>query len=48
MLRKLLPLLFVFITPIYAQVGGQSVYQFLNLVQSPRQAAMGGCKSGVF
>ena len=42
MLRKLLPLLFVFITPIYAQVGGQSVYQFLNLVQSPRQAAMGG------
>ena len=42
MLRKLLPLLFVFVTPIYAQVGGQSVYQFLNLVQSPRQAALGG------
>jgi hypothetical protein len=26
----------------YAQVGGQSVYQFLNLVNSPRQAALGG------
>ena len=25
-----------------AQVGGQSVYQFLNLVPSPRQAALGG------
>lgn len=25
-----------------AQVGGQSVYQFLNLVTSPRQAALGG------
>ena len=35
-------LLFVFVSPIYAQVGGQSVYQFLNLVQSPRQAALGG------
>lgn len=26
----------------YSQVGGQSVYQFLNLVNSPRQAALGG------
>lgn len=26
----------------YAQIGGQSVYQFLNLNSSPRQAAMGG------
>lgn len=26
----------------YSQVGGQSVYQFLNLVTSPRQAALGG------
>ena len=42
MLRKLLPLFIVFVSPIYAQIGGQSVYQFLNLVQSPRQAAMGG------
>ncbi|MFN3942329.1 MAG: type IX secretion system protein PorQ [Flavobacterium sp.] len=27
---------------IYAQIGGQSVYQFLNLMSSPRQAALGG------
>jgi len=27
---------------IFAQVGGRSVYQFLNLVSSPRQAALGG------
>ncbi len=26
----------------FAQVGGKSVYQFLNLVSSPRQAALGG------
>lgn len=26
----------------YAQIGGQSVYKFLNLVNSPRQAALGG------
>ena len=26
----------------FSQVGGQSVYQFLNLMTSPRQAAMGG------
>lgn len=26
----------------FAQIGGQSAYQFLNLVTSPRQAAMGG------
>ena len=26
----------------HGQVGGQSVYQFLNLVTSPRQAALGG------
>lgn len=29
-------------TLAFAQVGGQSVYQFLNLVPSPRQAALGG------
>lgn len=29
-------------TVTYSQVGGQSVYQFLNLVTSPRQAALGG------
>lgn len=26
----------------YGQIGGKSVYQFLNLVTSPRQAALGG------
>lgn len=26
----------------YGQIGGQSVYRFLNLVSSPRQAALGG------
>ena len=30
------------ITTITAQVGGQSAYQFLGLVTSPRQAALGG------
>jgi hypothetical protein len=33
-------LLFCSIT--YGQIGGQSVYQFLNLLTSPRQAALGG------
>jgi hypothetical protein len=28
--------------PVFSQVGGRSVYQFLNLMTSPRQAAMGG------
>ena len=26
----------------YAQIGGESTYQFLNLISSPRQAALGG------
>ena len=29
-------------TPIFAQVGGEATFQFLNLVSSPRQAALGG------
>lgn len=33
---------FLLCSTIYGQVGGQSVYQFLNLVTSPRQAALGG------
>lgn len=43
MSKKLL-LAFLFLSSIvsYGQVGGQSVYQFLNLVTSPRQAALGG------
>lgn len=43
MIRKLLYLLFILLgTVTYGQVGGKSVYQFLNLVTSPRQAALGG------
>lgn len=39
--------LFIFIMILfcavsYSQIGGKSVYQFLNLVTSPRQAALGG------
>jgi len=29
-------------TSVFAQVGGRSTYQFLNLVNNPRQAALGG------
>ncbi len=28
--------------PVSAQVGGRSTFEFLNLISSPRQAAMGG------
>lgn len=42
MLRKFLPIFILLTSSSYAQIGGQSVYQFLNLTQSPRQAAMGG------
>lgn len=31
-----------FATLTFAQVGGESTYQFLNLISSPRQAALGG------
>ncbi|MBS7787079.1 type IX secretion system protein PorQ [Flavobacterium sp. CYK-55] len=40
--RLLFLALFLCGTVGYAQVGGQSVYQFLNMVTSPRQAALGG------
>ena len=30
------------LTAVVGQIGGQSVYKFLNLVTSPRQAALGG------
>jgi hypothetical protein len=41
--RKLLFCIsFLYFTISYGQVGGQSVYQFLNLMTSPRQAALGG------
>lgn len=35
-------LLFSFYTVSYGQIGGKYIYQFLNLVTSPRQAALGG------
>lgn len=43
MLRKLV-FLFTFLlsASVFSQIGGQAVYQFLNLAQSPRQAALGG------
>ncbi|MGG7035666.1 MAG: type IX secretion system protein PorQ [Flavobacterium sp.] len=34
--------LFLFSAVSFAQIGGKSVYQFLNIVSSPRQAALGG------
>lgn len=40
---KLAIVIFVLISPFaYSQVGGESTYQFLNLISSPRQAALGG------
>lgn len=43
MIRPFLALIFLFSNVfVYSQVGGQSVYQFLNLVTSPRQSALGG------
>lgn len=43
MLKKIIPFCFVlFNTFCFAQLGGESTYQFLNLVSSPRQAALGG------
>ena len=43
MYKKLIFLtLILFGNPIFAQIGGNGVYQFLNLISSPRQAALGG------
>ncbi|AXP82625.1 hypothetical protein CJ739_3563 [Mariniflexile rhizosphaerae] len=43
MLKKIItPFCLLFSVLAYAQVGGESTYQFLNLVSSPRQAALGG------
>lgn len=43
MLRKLVLLLSFLLSAVsFSQIGGKSVYQFLNLAQSPRQAALGG------
>lgn len=38
----LLCILLVCTSATYSQIGGQHVYEFLNLVTSPRQAALGG------
>lgn len=40
--RALLIICYIFSSYCFAQLGGQSTYQFLNLVSSPRQAALGG------
>lgn len=43
MFRKSLTYLFLLTTALsYSQIGGKYTYQFLNLVTSPRQAALGG------
>lgn len=41
-LKKLILFFLLFSFSNYAQIGGKYVYQFLNLSQSPRQAALGG------
>ena len=40
--RILFLLVSIITTSVLSQVGGRSTYQFLNLVTSPRQAALGG------
>jgi hypothetical protein len=43
MFKKILISIFLlFCTVNYGQIGGKSVYQFLNMITSPRQAALGG------
>lgn len=42
-MKRIFPTLLLILTSIsYSQTGGESTYQFLNLVSSPRQAALGG------
>lgn len=40
--NQFISILMLFCAVSYSQIGGKSTYQFLNLVTSPRQAAMGG------
>lgn len=41
--KKLLVVLVILLClPVFGQIGGRYTYQFLNLVTSPRQAALGG------
>tara|TARA_R110002049_G_scaffold1498_1_gene11615 strand:+ start:43291 stop:44310 length:1020 start_codon:yes stop_codon:yes gene_type:complete len=43
MLKKITPFFcFILSFTSHAQLGGESTYQFLNLIASPRQAALGG------
>lgn len=43
MLKKITSFICLLVTSVlFAQVGGESTFQFLNLVASPRQAALGG------
>ncbi len=43
MIRRITALLLLGFTSFsFAQLGGESTYQFLNLISSPRQAALGG------
>ncbi|NOY46630.1 MAG: penicillin-binding protein, partial [Chlorobi bacterium] len=43
MIRTITTFFFLFFfTLSFSQVGGEATYQFLNLVSSPRQAALGG------
>ena len=42
-MKKSLSVIFLIISFVcFSQTGGESTYQFLNLVASPRQAALGG------
>jgi hypothetical protein len=40
--KSILYIVCFFSTTVYSQIGGKYVYQFLNLAQSARQAALGG------
>lgn len=43
MLKRILSLILLMLSAsVFSQLGGESTYQFLNLVSSPRQAALGG------
>jgi hypothetical protein len=43
MLKKITTYIVLFCsTIVFSQVGGEATYQFLNLISSPRQAALGG------
>jgi len=41
-MKKVLIILLLISSTLYAQVGGESIYNFLNLTSSARQAALGG------